>query len=64
MKFLIQAGKVTGAGGGLSQMNADEALIVARELRLHGITDVHIYNVKTCEPTTERELEQLLPQRH
>ena len=63
MRFLIQAGKVTSAGGGLSQMSAQEALIVARELRRHGIDDVQIYNVETCTPTTEGELAQLLPRR-
>ena len=63
MRFLIQVAKVTSAGGGLSQMSAQEALIVARELRLHGIKDVQIYNVETFRPTTEGELEEFLPRR-
>jgi hypothetical protein len=64
MRFLIEAGKVTGAAGGLSKMTAWEALIVARELRTHGIEDIRIYNVKTGTPATETELEELLPKRH
>lgn len=60
MRYFVDVGKIMGARGGLSQLNVEEALIVARQLRLAGIQDVHIYNVKTGVRVSEADVELAL----
>ncbi len=64
MKFFVDVGKPRGAGGGLSQLNAQDALIVARQLRLAGVQDVYICHVKTGARVTENDLEAALVKQH
>jgi hypothetical protein len=64
VRFFVDVWKPKGARGGLSQLSAGEALIVARQLRLAGIKDVHIYNVKSGVRLTEAEIESVLSKQH
>jgi hypothetical protein len=57
MRYLVEIGKPRGASGGLSKLKAEEALVVARQLRESGHQDIQIINAKTGEPVTEAELE-------
>lgn len=59
MRFLVEVGKPRGAGGGLSKLRANEALIVFRELTERGLKGVWIVDAKTGEAVTEADLERL-----
>lgn len=59
MRFLVEVGKPRGAGGGLSKLRAEDALIVFRELRERGLKNVHVVDAKTGEAVEEADLEKI-----
>jgi hypothetical protein len=64
MKFFVDIGKPNGARGGLSQLNAKDALMVAHQLRLAGVQDVYIQHVKTGARVAEADLEAFISKQH
>jgi hypothetical protein len=59
VKYFVEAGRLGGSGGGLSKLNAAEAISVARQLQEHGVSDIHIVEAKHGAPVTEADLERI-----
>jgi hypothetical protein len=58
MKYFVEFGQVTTAGGGLSKLNAKEAMILAKEFHRLRLQNVRIFNAKSFREVSLAELEQ------
>jgi hypothetical protein len=60
MRVYVEVGRLRSAKGWLSKLQAEEALIVTRQLRSQGVRDIRIYDADSFAGVTEAELERFI----